>query len=180
MPASLTVVSVSVSMVLFFAFLRIVGRRKMEPDEQGKVTLYVPGAFSILGYLLILLGCFFIAWLFITGEMNVWTVLGSSVFFLLFGLWGRYLLMHVKNYRVRFDEEKLEVSSARKKIKSMQWEEIQTAKFHPVLHTIKFTAHDGEKIRVHCQLTGIDQFLYKLYEKTGLTPATIGIPPGKD
>ena len=81
MSASLTVVAVSISIVLFYAFLRIVGGKKIEPDEQGKVTLYVPGAFSIVGYLLILLGCFFIALLFITGEIDAWTVLGNFRFF---------------------------------------------------------------------------------------------------
>jgi hypothetical protein len=172
----LTTIAVSISLIFVFGYLRKQAGKRFEADEKGMISLRAPLLFSVVGYLTMIMGLSFFGLLIYTGETGLWPVLASFAFFFIMGYIGLYTVLHGMNYQVRFDEEKFEVVSPFKKVKSMSWSQVAKGKFHPVWHTIKFTGENGEQIKVNHQTAGIYQFLYKLHEKTGLTPGMIGIP----
>lgn len=83
-----------------------------------------------------------------------------------------------QNHRLTYDSQKIESKSWLGKTSTIHWDNIKTISFNSLFAMIIIVGEDGEKVKAHQHLVGLNSFVGMIEQKTGMTAKELKLPIG--
>lgn len=124
--------------------------------QDGMLHFVMPKAYGIVGWVSIAIAALFIAGAVVYVVDN----LAYSVFFFLlavmFGWLGILLVRDGRHHRAACNETVIAVVDGNNRLKSCRWEDLASARVHPISKMIILRAKDGTRFALSAYLVGSD------------------------
>lgn len=160
------------AVILFYHFATKSSQKNVEMNPHGLTALRIHTLYQILGFMALLFTLIFSIGILLNEDDAILIVFFS---WLLFGSLGVFLLLWYYKHEVKFDQEKLIVSSWRGKSQELRWTELEEVRFHPFSGQIKMTG-DGKTLKLHQHLVGLNTLLELMEAKTKFKKDDLNLP----
>lgn len=163
-------------LALIFVYIQKITSKSIVANEQGQVLMRLPKFYGIVMYLgLAFMVAVFVGMMVSKEPMEI----GIVVFFVGMAILSLLGILYYRNHYVLYDQRFIEVRNLFGKVKVIEWTNVKDAGFIPGAGLMTLKDHHGQKVYIHYQMLGIDQFLRTFESKTPWTAAAIGFPRKK-
>ncbi|QQR86982.1 MAG: hypothetical protein IPJ76_01775 [Flavobacteriales bacterium] len=147
-----------------------IGRQNSAPPgvQDGMLRFRMPKAFVVVGWVSISLSAFMAAGA-VFQLIDAWPfALLSVLLAAMFGWLGVLLVRDGRHHQAACNESILAVVDRNNELKSYRWEELRSARLHPVSKMIILTTQDGTRMSVSAYLIGSDALFRIMARRTRL------------
>lgn len=158
---------------LILLFLMKMSSKEVEVETEGFVVLKIHKIVQIISNILLIA----IATIPLIGiyRQDEEILILSVVGFFLFGSLAFAFLLFCKNYKVKFNDDKIIVHNWLNKTKEISWEEITQIKSKVVAGYIEINGNN-KILKIQHYLVGLKSFTQKMEEKTKWTARDLKLP----
>ena len=159
------------AIILFYADFQ--SRKRLRKDPTGHNYLKLNRSFYVIGILCCMVAAFLLNAAIINWNEEIALLAPIAVF--IFLVMAFVLLMGYYNYRVEFDDRRIQVTTRTGKKHSITWSSIKHIKYNPTLGYLKLFT-DQENTVVYTHTTGFIEFLKYMELKTAFKSEELKIP----
>jgi hypothetical protein len=167
-----TIVGTMVTAALIY--LNKVASRHTTKNKEGWYTLRMNRLYQIVG---ILVGIIGLSFLFLgLSEQDTNALITVLILSLGFIALGFICFLWFLNHRLNFNEKTIIASSFNGKPTSLNWQEITNISFSSFSGLITLTGSNGEIVKAHQHLAGLNSFIELMERQTKWTAKSLNLP----
>ena len=167
---------VSLAVATTLTYLNKATKKNVTANESGEFILRMHKLYKITGYIAIVIGLIVTIGPIFSDKPGKEIYLLMFLMFLIFIGLGTLSVLYYENHYLLFDNSKIEVRNALGKTKTINWNDVQKAKFNPTSGLLTLSDSNGIKVRIHQHLVGLGKFITCLESRTHFTAAKLRLP----
>jgi hypothetical protein len=168
--------AIVLTVALTLRYLHKSTSKSISTDDKGQFSIRMHKLYNIVGIISIVLCLVITIGPILAGESDIGIYIMTFFMFLLFGGLGLLCILYYRNHNVLFDTTSITVQSPFGKLKSTSWQKLAKASFNPTSGMLILTDSDGQKLKIHQHLVGLNKFIRMLEIKTGWTSKELKLP----